>query len=58
MLGFAAGLALLDVLPDAWVVVAAVVAAGLNVLADTVSFTRVIEAAPPLRWLDELGRRA
>lgn len=58
MLGFAAGLALLDVLPDPWVVVAAAVAAGLNVLADTVTFTRVIEAAPPLRWLDELGRRA
>jgi hypothetical protein len=27
------------------------------VLADTVSFSRVIEAAPPLRFVDGLGRR-
>jgi hypothetical protein len=58
MLGFAAGLALAAVLPDAWIVVAAVVAVGLNVVADTVTFSRVVEAAPPLRWLDGLGRRA
>jgi hypothetical protein len=58
MLGFAAGLALADVLPDAWMVLAAAVAVGLNVVADTVTFSRVVEAAPPLRWLDELGRRA
>jgi hypothetical protein len=35
--------------------VAAVV---LNVVAETVSFTRVIERNPPLRWVDTLGRRA
>jgi hypothetical protein len=58
MLGFAAGLALAAVLPDAWIVVAAVVAVGLNIVADTVTFSRVVEAAPPLRWLDGLGRRA
>jgi UDP-GlcNAc:undecaprenyl-phosphate GlcNAc-1-phosphate transferase len=58
VLGFAAGLALAAVLPDAWIVVAAVVAVGLNVVADTVTFSRVVEAAPPLRWLDGLGRRA
>lgn len=58
LLGFAAGLALTDVLPDAWVAVAAVVAVGMNVVADTVTFSRVIEAAPPLRWMDDLGRRA
>ncbi|MGH2590933.1 MAG: hypothetical protein ACRDGW_09065 [Actinomycetota bacterium] len=58
MLGFAAGLALADVLPDPWIVVAAAVAVGLNVVADTVTFSRVVEAVRPLRWLDGLGRRA
>ena len=57
LLGFSAGLALYDVLPDPWVAVAAVVAVALNVLADTVSFSRVIERAAPLRWVDALGRR-
>ncbi len=57
LLGFAAGLALYDVLPDPWVAVAGAAAVALNVVADTVSFSRVIEAVPPLRWLDGLGRR-
>jgi UDP-GlcNAc:undecaprenyl-phosphate/decaprenyl-phosphate GlcNAc-1-phosphate transferase len=57
LLGFAAGLALYDVLPDPWVPVGAVTAVALNVVADTVSFSRVIDRAPPLRWLDRLGRR-
>lgn len=30
----------------------------LNLAAEVVSFSRVIEAVPPLRWLDRLGRRA
>jgi len=29
---------------------------GLNVLAETVTFSRTIEAVPPLRWFDRLGR--
>ncbi|MFM7270167.1 MAG: hypothetical protein ACKO2C_00840 [Actinomycetes bacterium] len=29
----------------------------LNLAAEVVSFSRVIEAVPPLRWLDRLGRR-
>ena len=29
---------------------------GLNILAETVTFTRTIEAIPPLRWFDRLGR--
>ena len=57
LLGFAAGIALYDVLPDPWVAVAAGVAVVLNVLAETVSFSRVIERTPQLRWVDGLGRR-
>jgi Glycosyl transferase family 4 len=58
LLGFAVGLAVADVLADPWVPVAAVAAVGLNVLADTVTFSRVIDATPPLRWADGLGRRS
>jgi hypothetical protein len=57
LLGFCAGLALYDVLPDPWVAVAAGVAVALNALADTISLSRVIERGAPLRWLDALGRR-
>ena len=28
----------------------------LNVLADTVTFSRIIDGFPPLRWFDRLGR--
>ena len=58
LLGFAAGIALYDALPEPWVVVATVIAVVLNVVAETVSFSRVIERVPPLRWVDALGRRA
>lgn len=57
LLGFAAGLAVYDVVPDPWVPIAATAAVGLNVVADTISFSRVIDASPPLRWLDRVGRR-
>lgn len=39
-------------------VVALVVLLGLNVLSEKVSFSRVIDASPPLRAVDRLGRRA
>jgi hypothetical protein len=58
LLGFAAGLSLELVLADAWVAVAAAVAVVLNALAETVSFSRLIDATPPLRFVDGLGRRA
>lgn len=56
-LGFAAGLGLYDVLPDPWIPVGAAIAVGLNVVADTVSFSRVIASTGPLRFLDGLGQR-
>jgi UDP-N-acetylmuramyl pentapeptide phosphotransferase/UDP-N-acetylglucosamine-1-phosphate transferase len=36
-----------------WVALAVIV--GLNLLSEKVSFSRVIDATPPLRWLDRLG---
>lgn len=36
-----------------WIVIAALLA--LNLLSEFVSFTKVIDATPPLRWLDRLG---
>ena len=58
LLGFAAGTGLYAILPDPWVAVAAATAVVLNAVAETVSLSRVIERTPPLRWVDELGRRA
>lgn len=55
-LGFAAGLCLYLGLPDAGVALAAAVAVGLNLLAETVTLSRAIEAVPVLRALDRLGR--
>jgi hypothetical protein len=57
LLGFGAGLALYDVLGDGWVAVAALATVALNVVAETVTFSRVIEVTAPLRFLDGLGRR-
>lgn len=34
-----------------------VIVAALNVVSEWVSFSRVIDGVPPLRWLDRLGRR-
>jgi UDP-N-acetylmuramyl pentapeptide phosphotransferase/UDP-N-acetylglucosamine-1-phosphate transferase len=56
-LGFVVGLALALVLTTPWLVAAAAVALVLQVAAETVTLTRLIDAAPPLAWLDRLGRR-
>jgi hypothetical protein len=57
-LGFLAGLGLLLVLSTPLLVVAAVIAVGLQVVAETVTFSSVIGATPPLAWFDRLGRRS
>jgi len=56
MLGFSMGMALAASLPTPALWPSALVAVALNVTAETVTFSRVIEATPPLRWFDRLGR--
>jgi UDP-N-acetylmuramyl pentapeptide phosphotransferase/UDP-N-acetylglucosamine-1-phosphate transferase len=56
-LGLLAGLGLAVTLPTSWLVVAAAAAVVLQVVAETVTISRVVEAVPPLRWFDRLGRR-
>jgi UDP-N-acetylmuramyl pentapeptide phosphotransferase/UDP-N-acetylglucosamine-1-phosphate transferase len=56
LLGFLAGAEIVRRLPEPWLPVAAAVVVGLNLLAETVTFTRTIEAIPPLHWFDRLGR--
>ncbi len=56
LLGFLAGAEIVRRLPEVWLVPAVLIVIGLNVLAETVTFSRTIEAVPPLRWFDRLGR--
>jgi UDP-GlcNAc:undecaprenyl-phosphate/decaprenyl-phosphate GlcNAc-1-phosphate transferase len=56
-LGLLAGLALVLALPTWAVVVAAWIGLVAQVAAETVTLSRLIEAVPPLRWLDRAGRR-
>ena len=58
LLGFTVGLALYGALPDGLVVVAAAIGVSLNVLADTLTLSRAIDAISPLRWYDRVGTRA
>ena len=56
LLGFTIGMGLYLVLADTWIIVAAAVALALNVVADTATLSLVIDAVPPIRWFDLLGR--
>lgn len=56
LLGFTIGLELYLALPVWGVVAGAAVAIALNVLAETMTFSRAIDAIRPLRWFDRLGR--
>ena len=57
VLGAAVGFGLVVALGDTgqWIALAVIVA--LNLVSERVSFTRVIDATPPLRWFDRLGAR-
>ncbi|MGH2663782.1 MAG: hypothetical protein ACRDH8_13470 [Actinomycetota bacterium] len=57
-LGLVAGAGLAVALSTAWVVVAASAVLALQIAAETVTISRLIRAVPPLRWVDDLGRRA
>ncbi len=56
LLGFLAGAEIVRRLPEVWLIPAVLSVVGLNVLAETVTFSRTIEAIPLLRWFDRLGR--
>jgi hypothetical protein len=56
LLGFIIGLALFRVLPTWGLAVALVAILTLHALGETVTLSRLIEAARPLRWFDRLGR--
>jgi hypothetical protein len=56
LLGFLAGAEIVRRLPEVWLIPAALIVIGLNLLAETLTFSRTIEAVPPLRWFDRLGR--
>jgi hypothetical protein len=58
LLGSALGVCAAAVMGDRALVVAAAALLAATLLSEVVSFSRVIEAVPPLRWLDHLGRRA
>ncbi len=55
-LGGVVGLGAVLACPPATRTVLLAVVAALNLAAETVSFSRVIDAVPPLRALDRLGR--
>jgi hypothetical protein len=57
LLGFVAGAHLCLRVGTAGLAAAAAALVLLNVLAETVTLSRLIEASPPLRWVDRVGRR-
>lgn len=56
-LGFVVGVGASAFLPTAGVMISAAAALALQAVAETVTISRLVEALPPLRWFDRLGRR-
>lgn len=56
LLGFAVGIALVTGASDTVLIASAAALVALNVVAETITLSRAIDAIPPLRWLDRLGR--
>ena len=57
VLGGTLGLAVVLTTSPTTRTVTLVVVTALNLLSERVSFSRVIDGTPPLRWIDQLGRR-
>lgn len=57
-LGFLVGMGLAVVLPTPGLLAAAGAALTVQIVAETVTLSRVIDRVPPLRWFDRLGRRS
>jgi UDP-N-acetylmuramyl pentapeptide phosphotransferase/UDP-N-acetylglucosamine-1-phosphate transferase len=57
-LGFLTAVGLAVVLPTPGIAGAAVLVLALQIVAETVTISRVIEAVPPVRWFDRVGRRS
>ncbi len=57
VLGFVVGVGLVDTLSTAGLAIALAAVLVVHALAETVTLSRLIDAAPPLRWFDRLGRR-
>jgi UDP-GlcNAc:undecaprenyl-phosphate GlcNAc-1-phosphate transferase len=56
VLGFVVGLGLFATLSTVGLAVALAIILLLHVLSETVTLSRIVEAVPPLRWIDRLGR--
>lgn len=56
-LGLVIGTGLAGILPTPWVVVAAIAGLAFQLVAETITISRLIDMVPPLRWFDRLGRR-
>jgi len=56
-LGLVLGTGLVATLPTWGLLIALVVLGGLQIAAETVTISRLIDAVPPLRWFDRVGRR-
>jgi hypothetical protein len=56
VLGFIVGIGLFLSLSTTGLVVALAILLLVHVVSETVTLSRVIEAVPPLKWLDRLGR--
>lgn len=58
VIGAVLGLAVVLGASEPWRLGVMLALLALNVVAEVVSFSRVIDAVPPLHWFDQLGRRA
>jgi UDP-N-acetylmuramyl pentapeptide phosphotransferase/UDP-N-acetylglucosamine-1-phosphate transferase len=56
VIGIMLGITLYDRVGTLGLAVALTIILALHALAETVSFSRIIEATPPIRWVDRLGR--